>query len=204
MILDDRIKALLLRFLDEKTIVMSWGISDIEILQKEVCFTVNGFKYKGIIEISVNQSVYNVKYLQNTIECTLDNLIADLDMIIEKGEMYYRQIDKWVKQNLKCPNEMMPSEPVHPGLLLKEEIEYRGLTQKQLAQQMGVSYSVLNEILNGKRPISIEYALYLEAVLGIDAQLWIQMQADYNLQVAKSDRKINRHLLEIRKIAAAF
>ena len=101
-------------------------------------------------------------------------------------------------------NNMMPSEPVHPGLLLKEEIESRGVTQKQLAQQMGVSYSVLNEILNGKRPVSIEYALYLEAVLGIDAQLWIQMQADYNLQVAKSDRKINRHLLEIRKMVAAF
>ena len=63
---------------------------------------------------------------------------------------------------------------------------------------------ISNEILNGKRPVSIEYALYLEAALGIDAQLWIQMQADYNLQVAKSDRKINRHLLEIRKIAAAL
>ena len=101
-------------------------------------------------------------------------------------------------------NNMMPSNPVHPGTLLKEEIEYRGISQKQLAQQMGVSYSVLNEILNGKRPVSIEYALYLEAVLGIDAQLWIQMQADYNLQVAKCDRKINRHILEIRKMVAAF
>ena len=101
-------------------------------------------------------------------------------------------------------NNMMPSEPVHPGTLLKEEIEYRGVSQKQLAQQMGVSYSVLNEILNGKRPVSIEYALYLEAVLGIDAQLWIQMQADYNLQVAKSDRSINRRIKEIRKMVAAF
>ena len=101
-------------------------------------------------------------------------------------------------------NNMMPSEPIHPGTLLKEEIEYRGISQKQLARQMCVSYSVLNEILNGKRPVSIEYALYLEAVLGIDAQLWIQMQADYNLQVAKSDRKINRHILEIRKMVAAF
>ena len=101
-------------------------------------------------------------------------------------------------------NNMMPSEPVHPGTLLKEEIEYRGVSQKQLAQQMGVSYSVLNEILNGKRPVSIEYALYLEAVLGIDAQLWIQMQADYNLQVARSDSKISSHIREIRKMVAAF
>lgn len=101
-------------------------------------------------------------------------------------------------------NNLKPSEPVHPGILLKEEIEYRGITQKVLAKQMGVSYTVLNEILNGKRPISVEYALYLEAVLGIDAQLWIQMQADYNLQVAKTDKSILHHIKEIRKLVAAL
>ena len=101
-------------------------------------------------------------------------------------------------------NNLKPSEPVHPGLLLKEEIEYRGITQKALAKQMGVSYTVLNEILNGKRPISVEYALYLEAVLGIDAQLWIRMQADYNLQVAKSDKTIRHRIKEIRKMVAAL
>ena len=101
-------------------------------------------------------------------------------------------------------NNTMPSEPVHPGCLLKEEIDYRGISQKHLAQQIGVSYSVLNEILNGKRPISVVYALYLEAALGIDAQLWIQMQADYNLQVAKTDNKVCQHIRNIRKIAAVF
>ena len=101
-------------------------------------------------------------------------------------------------------NNLKPSEPVHPGLLLKEVIENRGITQKVLAKQMGVSNTVLNEILNGKRPISVEYALYLEAVLGIDAQLWIQMQADYNLQVAKSDKTIMRRIKEIRKMVAVL
>ena len=101
-------------------------------------------------------------------------------------------------------DKMIPSEPVHPGLLLKEEIEFRGITQKTLAKQMGVSYTVLNEILNGKRPISVEFALYLEAVLGIDSQLWIQMQADYNLQVAKTDKTILRRIKEIRKLVAAL
>lgn len=101
-------------------------------------------------------------------------------------------------------NNLLPSEPVHPGLLLKEEIEYRGISQKQLAQQMSVSYTVLNEILNGKRPISTDYALYIEAALGIDAQLWIQMQADYNLQVAKNDYNVMKHIHNIRKIAAVL
>lgn len=101
-------------------------------------------------------------------------------------------------------NNLMPSEPVHPGTLLKEEIEYRGISQKQLARQMSVSYTVLNEILNGKRPISTDYALYIEAALGIDAQLWIQMQADYNLQVAKNDNNVLKHIHNIRKIAAVL
>lgn len=101
-------------------------------------------------------------------------------------------------------NQLMPSEPIHPGLLLKEEIECRGISQKQLAQQISVSYSVLNDILNGKKPITTDYALYIEAALGIDAQLWIQMQADYNLQVAKNDSKVMQHINNIRKIAAIF
>lgn len=104
----------------------------------------------------------------------------------------------------KTANNLMPSEPVHPGTLLKEEIEYRGISQKQLAQQISVSYTVLNEILNGKRPISTDYALYIEAALGIDAQLWIQMQADYNLQVAKNDYNVLKHIHNIRKIAAVL
>ena len=101
-------------------------------------------------------------------------------------------------------NNMMPSNPVHPGTLLKEEIEYRGITQKQLAQQMGVSYSVLNEILNGKRPVTTEYALLLEAALGTPATIWIGLQADYNMQKAKQDKSFMKRLEEIRKIAAVF
>ena len=58
----------------------------------------------------------------------------------------------------------------------------RGLTQKKLAQQMGVSYTVFNEILNGKRPVTTEYALMLEAALGTNANIWLGLQADYNMQ----------------------
>lgn len=71
--------------------------------------------------------------------------------------------------NEKYANNMMPSMLIHPGEMLKDEIEARGITQKDLAKRMGVSYTVFNEILNGKRPITTEYALLLEAALGIDA-----------------------------------
>ena len=99
-------------------------------------------------------------------------------------------------------NNLTPYEPTHPGAILKDEIEYRGISQKKLAAQMGVSYTVLNEVLNEKRPVTTEYALMFEAALGLDAEPLIGLQTDYNLQVAKQNRTFTDHLNEIRKMAS--
>ena len=104
----------------------------------------------------------------------------------------------------KTANEMMSSELIHPGEMIKDEILARGLTQKELAQQMGVSYTVFNEILNGKRPVTTEYALMLEAALGTNANIWLGLQADYNMQKIKRDKSFMKKLDKIRKIAAIF
>ena len=104
----------------------------------------------------------------------------------------------------KVDNNMMSSMLIHPGEMIKDEIVARGLTQKDLAQQMGVSYTVFNEILNGKRPVTTEYALLLEAALGTDANIWLGLQADYNMQKMKQDSSFMKRLEVIRKIAAIF
>jgi len=104
----------------------------------------------------------------------------------------------------KIANNMTPSELIHPGEMIKDEIIARGLTQKELAQQMGVSYTVFNEILNGKRPVTTEYALLLEAALGTDANIWIGLQTEYNIQRIKQNRSFMARLEKIRKIAAVF
>jgi addiction module HigA family antidote len=101
-------------------------------------------------------------------------------------------------------NNLTPYEPTHPGAILKEEIEYRGLSQRKLAARMNVSYSVLNDVLNGKRPVTTEYALLFEAVLGLDAEPLIGMQVDYNLQVARKDSKMTKKLNAIRGVAASL
>ena len=101
-------------------------------------------------------------------------------------------------------NNMMSSELIHPGEMIKDEIMARGMTQKELAQQMGVSYTVFNEILNGKRPVTTEYALLLEAALGTDANIWIGLQSAYNMQRVKQDRSFMKRLEKIRRIAAIF
>ena len=108
------------------------------------------------------------------------------------------------KTEIRKANNMESSLLIHPGEMIKDEIMARGMTQKELAQQMGVSYTVFNEILNGKRPVTTEYALLLEAALGTDAGIWIGLQADYNMQKAKQNQSFMKRLEDIRKIAAVF
>lgn len=101
----------------------------------------------------------------------------------------------------KIANNLYPSNPIHPGEMIKDEIEFRGITQKALADEIGVPPSVLNEILNGKRAVTTEYALLLEAALGIEADLWLRLQTEYNKQVAKSNPSFLERLMKIRKAA---
>ncbi len=99
-------------------------------------------------------------------------------------------------------NNMNPSNLIHPGEMIKDEIEYRGISQKALAAEIGLPASVLNEVLNGKRAVTTEYALLLEAALGIEADIWLKLQSDYNKQIAKSDTSFMARLEKIRKVAA--
>ena len=104
----------------------------------------------------------------------------------------------------RIANKMASSLLIHPGEMIKDEIIARGMTQKELAQKMGVSYTVFNEILNGKRPVTTEWALLIEAALGTDANIWIGLQAEYNMQKIKQDKSFMKRLEKIRKIAAIF
>lgn len=104
--------------------------------------------------------------------------------------------------NRDSANEMFASEAIHPGEMIRDEIEYRGITQKALAKEIGVSESVLSEVLNGKRGVSVEYALLLEAALGISADIWLRLQLEYNKQIARRNRKLMDRLADIRRVAA--
>ena len=84
-------------------------------------------------------------------------------------------------------NKVIPHISVHPGEILKDEIEYRRISQRQLAKEIGMSYSVLNEILNCKRPVTTEFARMSEAALSIDHEPLLKMQSNYDVQMAKSD-----------------
>ena len=101
----------------------------------------------------------------------------------------------------KIANNMTSSELIHPGEMIKDEIMARGLTQKELARQLNITP---NSVSNCKRPVTTEYALLLEAALGTSANIWLGLQADYNMQVVKQDKSFMKKLEKIRKIAAIF
>jgi addiction module HigA family antidote len=101
-------------------------------------------------------------------------------------------------------NNLTSFEPTHPGLLIREELEEREMTQAKLAEQIGISPSLLNEVINGKRAVNTELALLLEAALGIAAHIWLDLQADYNMQVAKSDTSFMNRLANIRRVVAVL
>jgi len=76
--------------------------------------------------------------------------------------------------------------PLHPGnVLAAVYMSEMGLNQTQLAEKCGCSHRKINEIVNGKRAISPAFALILEDVLGTSAEMWVRMQADYDLSEAR-------------------
>ena len=101
-------------------------------------------------------------------------------------------------------NNLEPFYLTHPGEVIKDELESRGISQRRLANEIGVPASQLNEVLNAKRPLSAEMALLIEQALGIDAAPLLSLQMKYNLLSAKRNKSFLERLKDIRKIAAVL
>jgi addiction module HigA family antidote len=104
----------------------------------------------------------------------------------------------------RIANNMTPFEPTHPGEVLQEELDERGITPSQLAQRIGLPESVITAIITEKKPVTTEYAMLLEAALDIDADFWLNMQSAYDKHIVTSDAKFMKRLSEIRKIVAVL
>ncbi len=99
-------------------------------------------------------------------------------------------------------NNLTPFEPTHPGELIKGGLEARNISQAALASNIGIKPSLLNEIIKGKRAVNTQIALLVEAALDIPANLLLNLQNDYNMQVAKADASFMQRISSIRKIAS--
>ena len=90
-------------------------------------------------------------------------------------------------------------QQVHPGAVLKEELEARGLSANAFALKLRVPPQRIQDIVAGRRAITPETALRIEASLGTPARLWLNMQSAYDLHQA--ERKFGEAVK--REVAAA-
>ena len=93
--------------------------------------------------------------------------------------------------------------PTHPGEVIKDELIAREISQKDFAKHIGVPYTMFNDILNERRPLSAATALLVESALGVSADLLIGLQSDYNLQMARKDSTITKRIRSIQPYQSA-
>ena len=75
--------------------------------------------------------------------------------------------------------------PVHPGEILREELEELGISAKAIARELGVPQNRISDILRGRRGITADSALRLARYLNTTPQLWLNLQKAYELRVAE-------------------
>ncbi len=89
--------------------------------------------------------------------------------------------------------------PIHPGRILKEEfLKPLNISPGQLAIAVGVPNQRLYDVVAGKRGITLDTALRLAKFFGTSHQLWLGLQAEYELQKAQDEGLVDRIEREVR------
>lgn len=94
--------------------------------------------------------------------------------------------------------------PVHPGeILLEDFLKPMAITRYRLAKSIGVPQRRIDEICSGKRAITADTALRLARFFGADAQSWMNLQAQYDLESAEIDlaERIEREVTPFKDAA---
>ena len=101
-------------------------------------------------------------------------------------------------------NNLKPNYVTHPGEVIKDELEYLKIPQKRFAEQIGLSASLVNQVLKGKRPVNTEFALLTEAAIDIPADLLLRMQARYDRWKTAQKPGFMEKLKNVNKFAAVL
>jgi HTH-type transcriptional regulator/antitoxin HigA len=80
-----------------------------------------------------------------------------------------------------------PFMAVHPGMMIKPELDERGISQKAFAKMLGTQPSHLSEVLNGKRALTTDLAMKIEHAIGLPAKLLLSAQTQYELELASQN-----------------
>lgn len=94
---------------------------------------------------------------------------------------------------------LTPALAIHPGEMILDEIIANGFSQSSFAKHIGMEKSQLNEIIKGKRDVNTEFALILEAALGLEAIYWLNLQSQYDIDKAKIQKKNEARISAMQK-----
>lgn len=95
-------------------------------------------------------------------------------------------------------------EPTHPGEMLSEEfLRPMGVTQRELADAIGVPYQRINELVNGKRGVTPSTALRLAKFFGVSPDFWLNLQMRWDLYRAQQIEKSELKAIKEHKHAGA-
>ncbi|HWB64550.1 MAG TPA: HigA family addiction module antitoxin [Chitinophagales bacterium] len=86
---------------------------------------------------------------------------------------------------MKRADHINPTNIYRPGVILKEEIQHRGMTIKEAAKRMKMGTTMLFEVISGKRNLSALTAVRVEELLGINGLFLLQMQMRYEYYISK-------------------
>jgi len=88
--------------------------------------------------------------------------------------------------------------PVHPGEILKEDVlPAVGLSVTATAKALGVSRQMLHDIMAERRPLSAVMCLKVARLFGSSPQMWMRLQAAYDLKRAEQDKKVMERVARI-------
>jgi addiction module HigA family antidote len=75
--------------------------------------------------------------------------------------------------------------PIHPGMILRDEIDALELSANRLARALAIPTNRITAILNGTRAITADTALRLARLFGTSPEFWMNLQQDYELKQAR-------------------
>ena len=87
-------------------------------------------------------------------------------------------------------NEFNPDWATHPGDHLKEYLEIRGMSLSDLSRATGLTKAYLSDLLKRRRSIGVKTALRLEQVFGLGADIWLNIQANWDLHEARGKGEV--------------
>lgn len=93
---------------------------------------------------------------------------------------------------------MMTRQPTHPGEILKEDVfPALNLKASHVAEMLGISRQYMSDILASKKPMTPLLCLKIAKLVGNDAQMWMNMQAKYNLWEVAQDKANQRAVAHV-------